>query len=68
MSIVRQCRRVMQRILLGDTLFPQEFFLGLREPQKEVTVWFHGMGTAARRNLPSFNGMRRTAYLMHCIG
>lgn len=34
----------MQRILLGDTLLPQEFFLGLREPQKEVTVWFDGMG------------------------
>jgi flavin reductase (DIM6/NTAB) family NADH-FMN oxidoreductase RutF len=45
MSIVRQCRKVMQRILLGDTLLPQEFFLGLREPQKEVTAWFYGMGT-----------------------
>jgi flavin reductase (DIM6/NTAB) family NADH-FMN oxidoreductase RutF len=44
MSIVRQCRRAMQRILFGDTLLPQEFFLGLREPHKEVTVWLHGMG------------------------
>jgi flavin reductase (DIM6/NTAB) family NADH-FMN oxidoreductase RutF len=45
MSIVRQCRRVIQRIVFGDTLLPQAFTIGLVEPQAEITVWLHGMGT-----------------------
>jgi flavin reductase (DIM6/NTAB) family NADH-FMN oxidoreductase RutF len=44
MSIVRRGRRVIQKILLGDTFLPQEFFLGLADPQTEITVWLHGMG------------------------
>ncbi len=44
MSIVRQCRKVVQQILFGDTLLPQEFFIGLPQPQMEIAVWLHGMG------------------------
>jgi flavin reductase (DIM6/NTAB) family NADH-FMN oxidoreductase RutF len=45
MSIVRQCRKAIQRIVFGNTLLPQEFFLGLADPQTEITVWLYGMGT-----------------------
>lgn len=45
MSIVRQCRKAIQRVVFGNTLLPQEFFLGLADPQTEVTVWLYGMGT-----------------------
>src|SRR5580704_891364 len=45
MSIVQQSRRALRKILFGDTLVPQEFFLGLPDPQKEIGVWLHGMGT-----------------------
>jgi flavin reductase (DIM6/NTAB) family NADH-FMN oxidoreductase RutF len=45
MSIVRQCRRVIQKLVFGDTLLPQAFTIGLAEPQEEITVWLHGMGT-----------------------
>jgi flavin reductase (DIM6/NTAB) family NADH-FMN oxidoreductase RutF len=31
--------------VFGNTLLPQEFFLGLADPQTEVTVWLYGMGT-----------------------
>jgi hypothetical protein len=44
MSLVRQYGKAMQKIVFGDTLFPQEFFIGLKEPQEEITVWLYGMG------------------------
>jgi flavin reductase (DIM6/NTAB) family NADH-FMN oxidoreductase RutF len=31
--------------VFGDTFLPQEFFLGLTDPQTEITVWLHGMGS-----------------------
>jgi flavin reductase (DIM6/NTAB) family NADH-FMN oxidoreductase RutF len=44
MSIVGQCRGVVQRLVFGDTLIPQAFTIGLEDPQTEITVWLHGMG------------------------
>ncbi len=44
MSIVRRGRRAIQKIVFGDTFLPQEFFLGLEDPQTEITVSLHGMG------------------------
>jgi flavin reductase (DIM6/NTAB) family NADH-FMN oxidoreductase RutF len=44
MALLRQCRKAIQRIVFGDTLLPQEFFLGLADPQTEITVWLYGMG------------------------
>src|ERR1700756_2046378 len=45
MSIARQCRKAIQRMVFGNTLLPQEFFLGLADPQTEIAVWLYGMGT-----------------------
>jgi flavin reductase (DIM6/NTAB) family NADH-FMN oxidoreductase RutF len=45
MSIAMRCRKLVQQIIFGDTLLPQEFFLGLADPQTEIAVWLHGMGT-----------------------
>lgn len=44
MSMYRQIRSAIRKIVFGDTLLPQEFTLGLTEPQTEITVWLHGMG------------------------
>src|SRR5271168_1005386 len=44
MSMIRQCRRVIQKFVFGDTLLPQAFTIGLAEPQAEITVWLYGMG------------------------
>lgn len=44
MSIARRSRKALQKILFGGALIPQEFFLGLPDPQPEITVWLHGMG------------------------
>ena len=45
MSIVRRGYRAIQKIVFGDTFLPQEFFLGFEDPQTEITVWLHGMGS-----------------------
>jgi flavin reductase (DIM6/NTAB) family NADH-FMN oxidoreductase RutF len=45
MSIVRRGRKAIQKIVFGDTFLPQELFLGLADPQTEIAVWLHGMGS-----------------------
>ncbi len=44
MSIVGQCRTMIKKFVFGNTLLPQEFFLGLLDPQTEIVVSLHGMG------------------------
>lgn len=44
MPIFRQNRGAIRKIVFGDTLVPQEFTIGLTEPQAEIAVWLHGMG------------------------
>jgi flavin reductase (DIM6/NTAB) family NADH-FMN oxidoreductase RutF len=46
MLIWRQGRKFIQTIVFGDTLLPQAFTIGLAEPQTEIAVWLHGMGTS----------------------
>jgi flavin reductase (DIM6/NTAB) family NADH-FMN oxidoreductase RutF len=36
-------RRAIKKLVFGDTLLPQEFTIGLEEPQTEIAVWLHGM-------------------------
>ena len=38
-------RKVLKRIVLGPDDFPQQCVVGLREPQCEVSVWLHGLGS-----------------------
>jgi flavin reductase (DIM6/NTAB) family NADH-FMN oxidoreductase RutF len=45
MSIIQQGRNAIKNILFGDSLLPAEFTIGVMEPQTEVAVWLHGMGT-----------------------
>jgi flavin reductase (DIM6/NTAB) family NADH-FMN oxidoreductase RutF len=44
MSITRQLGRSLNRIVYGDTSIPQEFTIGLRQPQGEIAVFLHGFG------------------------
>lgn len=43
MSILRQTRRAIRKLIYGDTDLPQEFTIGLTEPQTLTTVWLHGL-------------------------
>jgi flavin reductase (DIM6/NTAB) family NADH-FMN oxidoreductase RutF len=43
MSIVANIRGSIKNVVFADTLLPQEFTIGLPDPQTEVTVWLHGM-------------------------
>ncbi len=45
MRLVEECRKTIQKIAFGNTLLPQEFTVGLVEPQSEVSVWLYGIGT-----------------------
>jgi flavin reductase (DIM6/NTAB) family NADH-FMN oxidoreductase RutF len=44
MSIIRQSRQTLEKIVYGDTSIPQEFTIGLRQPQGEIEVSLHGFG------------------------
>lgn len=35
--------KMIKRIVFGDSMLPQEFTIGLVEPQKEIAVWLHGL-------------------------
>lgn len=43
MSIPIYIRHSIKETLLGTPLLPERFFLGMRGPQAEVSVWLHGM-------------------------
>jgi flavin reductase (DIM6/NTAB) family NADH-FMN oxidoreductase RutF len=45
MGIRRNARRALKRIILGPSDFPQQCVVGLNDPQSEITVWLHGLGT-----------------------
>jgi flavin reductase (DIM6/NTAB) family NADH-FMN oxidoreductase RutF len=38
-AIVKQSKALLKKLIFGNTLLPQEFFVGLVEPQREVSVW-----------------------------
>jgi flavin reductase (DIM6/NTAB) family NADH-FMN oxidoreductase RutF len=44
MSIIRQFGRSLKTIVYGDTSIPQEFTIGLRQPQGEIAVYLYGFG------------------------
>jgi flavin reductase (DIM6/NTAB) family NADH-FMN oxidoreductase RutF len=44
MSMIRWCRKVIERIVFGDAYLPQAFSIGFPDPQAEITVWLHGLG------------------------
>src|ERR1700744_5778995 len=66
MSIIHKIRLVIKRIAFGNTLLPQEFTLGLTEPQTEITVWLHGAG--APRDVTRRHSMVCASPLTICIG
>ncbi len=43
MAVLRRIKRTIKKLLLGETTVPERFFVGMEEPQTEVTVWLHGM-------------------------
>src|ERR1700761_5869520 len=66
MSIIHKIRLVIKRIAFGNTLLPQEFTLGLEDPQTEITVWLHGVG--APRDVTRRHSMVCASPLTICIG
>src|SRR5215813_10898321 len=44
MSTMKHLRKTVTQLVFGNSLLPQEFTIGLSDPQTEVSVWLHGMG------------------------
>ena len=66
MSIIHKIRLGIKRIAFGNTLLPQEFTLGLEDPQTEITVWLHGVG--APRDVTRRHSMVCASPLTICVG
>ncbi|MGD0098387.1 MAG: hypothetical protein ABSB60_18035 [Terracidiphilus sp.] len=41
---LQRVRSLIRKIVFGETLLPQEFTIGMIDPQAEISVWLHGMG------------------------
>ena len=65
-SIARTIRRGIESVVFGDTLLPQEFTIGLTDPQTEISVWLHGMG--APRDVTSRHSTACSSPFVICIG
>jgi flavin reductase (DIM6/NTAB) family NADH-FMN oxidoreductase RutF len=59
-------RKAIERIVFGETLLPQEFTLGLPEPQAEIAVWMCGIGEPI--DVTFQHAMVCAAPLTICIG
>ncbi len=57
---------MIKRIAFGETLVPQEFTLGLPDPQTEISVWLDGAG--APIDITHRHSMVCAAPLTICIG
>ena len=44
--MLRLARKALRRILLGNTDVPQQCSVAMSDPQSEVEVWLHGLGSA----------------------
>jgi flavin reductase (DIM6/NTAB) family NADH-FMN oxidoreductase RutF len=36
--------KALKRLAMGDSVFPQQVTVGMRDPQCEIGVWLHGLG------------------------
>jgi flavin reductase (DIM6/NTAB) family NADH-FMN oxidoreductase RutF len=43
-TIAKHSKTLLKKLIFGNTLLPQEFFVGLVEPQREVSVWLRCNG------------------------
>jgi hypothetical protein len=65
MSISGKIRSTFSRFLFGGTMLPQEFTLGMAEPQTEVSLWLHGIG--APQEVTGRQTTACTAPLILCV-
>jgi flavin reductase (DIM6/NTAB) family NADH-FMN oxidoreductase RutF len=66
MPITSELRKTIKKTAFGKTLLPQEFTLGLPEPQTEITVWLHGAGPPF--DVTHRHSMVSASPLVICIG
>jgi hypothetical protein len=59
-------REAIKKVAFGETFVPQEFTLGLQDPQTEITVWLHGAGVPI--DITQRHSMVCAAPLTICIG
>lgn len=65
MSILEQCRNAIHEMVFGGTRLPEEFTVGLTEPQAEISLWLHSVGKP--RDVTLRHSTACTAPLTLCI-
>jgi flavin reductase (DIM6/NTAB) family NADH-FMN oxidoreductase RutF len=66
MSLANKIHRLARKVLLGATDLPQAIDVPLHYPQREVSIWLHGMGKP--RDVTSRHSVACTSPFMFCIG
>jgi flavin reductase (DIM6/NTAB) family NADH-FMN oxidoreductase RutF len=66
MSLAHKIHRLARKVLLGPTDLPQAIDVPLHYPQREVSIWLHGMGEP--RDVTSRHSVACTSPFMFCIG
>jgi hypothetical protein len=46
MLLSSRVRQTAKRLVFGSAVVPQHCEIGLREPQTEVGMWLHGIGSS----------------------
>ena len=64
-TLRKHLRRLAKKALFGDTFLSQEFFVGLPDPQTEISVWLHGHG--APIDVTARHTMACAAPLSFCV-
>jgi flavin reductase (DIM6/NTAB) family NADH-FMN oxidoreductase RutF len=65
MPILSTLRNATKKILFAGTLIPQEFTIGLPDPQTEITVWLDGIGSP--RDITSLHSTACSSPFAICI-
>jgi len=65
-SFFEAMRKAIEKILFGDAPLPQEFTLGLKQPQTDIAVWLDGAGTSP--DVTDRYSIACAAPLTFCIG
>jgi flavin reductase (DIM6/NTAB) family NADH-FMN oxidoreductase RutF len=65
MSIAKKTKKLLMNLFLGSVRPAQKFFIGQEEPQREITVWLHGMD--AQLDVTSHHSMACASPFTICV-
>lgn len=46
-TLKKRFKAIIKKVVFGESLLAQEFFIGLTDPQTEISLWLHGLNAPA---------------------